>query len=66
MESDQEDASGRDGELPSETLGCKLYGLCGCAMSSYIKFYKYMILFSLNLLCLLVMDDPSSGDFDVH
>ena len=40
LERDQEDASGRDGEIPSETLGCKLYGLCGCAMSSYIKFYK--------------------------
>ena len=32
----------KSGETPSETLGCKLCGLCVCAMSSYIKFYKYI------------------------
>ena len=42
LERDQEDAPGRDGEIPSETLECKLRGLCVCAMSSYIKFYKYI------------------------
>ena len=64
MERDQEDAPGRDGEISSETLGCKLCGLCVCTMSSYIQILQvHILLLTLNHLGLLVIDNPRYWGF---